>query len=78
VPIQFQFKTVYVDTRKKMQNIFLLFCNPYFIYRNRMLPSLALLNMNRLEINVDTLLFGNDFLSDETNCEILFNYSKIY
>ena len=43
-----------------------------------MLPSLALLNMNRLEINVDTLLIGNDFLSDETNCEILFNYSKIY
>jgi hypothetical protein len=26
--------------------------------------------MNGVEINVDTLLFGNDFLSDETNCEI--------
>jgi hypothetical protein len=35
-----------------------------------MLSSLALLNMNGVEINVDTLLFGNDFLSDETNCEI--------
>ena len=26
--------------------------------------------MNGVEINADTLLFGNDFLSDETNCEI--------
>ena len=26
--------------------------------------------MNGVEINVDTLFFGNDFLSDETNCEI--------
>jgi len=46
---------------------FLLFCNHY---RNKMLSSLALLNMNGVEINVDTLLYGNDFLSDETNCEI--------
>jgi hypothetical protein len=43
----------------------------YCIYRNKMLSSLAILNMNGVEINVDTLLFGNDFLSDETNCEIL-------
>jgi hypothetical protein len=27
-----------------------------------MLSSLAILNMNGVEINVDTLLFGNDFL----------------
>jgi hypothetical protein len=26
--------------------------------------------MNGVEINVDSLLFGNYFLSDETNCEI--------
>jgi hypothetical protein len=26
--------------------------------------------MNGVEINVATLLFGNEFLSDETNCEI--------
>ena len=37
-----------------------------------MLSSLALLNMNGVEINVDALLYGNDFLSDETNCEIFF------
>ena len=35
-----------------------------------MLSSLAILNMNGVEINVDTLLFEIDFLSDETNCEI--------
>jgi hypothetical protein len=35
-----------------------------------MLSSLALLSMNEVEINVDTLLYGNDFVSDETNCEI--------
>ena len=35
-----------------------------------MLSSLTILNMNGVQINVDTLLFGNDFLSDETNCEI--------
>jgi hypothetical protein len=34
-----------------------------------MLSSLALLNMNGVEINVDTLLYGNDCLLDETNCE---------
>ena len=49
---------------------YLLFCNRYIVYRNKMLSSLAILNMNGVEINVDTLLFGNDFLSDETNCEI--------
>ena len=32
--------------------------------------NLALLNMNGAEINVDTLLSGNDFLSDETKCGI--------
>ena len=32
---------------------------------------LSSLNMNGVEINVDTLLFGNDFLSDETNYEII-------
>ena len=48
----------------------LLFCNRYIVYRNKMLSSLAILNMNGVEIDVDTLLFGNDFLSDETNCEI--------
>jgi len=48
---------------------FLLFCNRFIIYRNKML-SWALLNMNGVEINVDTLFYGNDFLSDETNCEI--------
>jgi hypothetical protein len=51
---------------------FLLFCNRFIIHRNKMLPSLALLNMNGVEINVDALLYGNDFLSDETNCEIFF------
>ena len=51
-------------------NHYLLFCNRYIVYRNKMLSSLAILNMNGVEINVDTLLFGNDFLSDETNCEI--------
>jgi hypothetical protein len=35
-----------------------------------MLSSLAILNMDGVEINVDTLLFGKYFLSDETNCEI--------
>ena len=51
---------------------FLLFCNRYIVhvYRNKMLSSLAILNMNGVEINADTLLFGNDFLSVETNCEI--------
>ena len=49
---------------------YLLFCNRYTVYRNKMLSSLAMLNMNGVEINVDTLLFGNYFLSDETNCEI--------
>jgi len=49
---------------------FLLFCNRYIIYRNKILSSLALQNMNGVEINVDTSLYGNDFLSDETNCEI--------
>jgi hypothetical protein len=28
--------------------------------------------MNGVEIYVDALLYGNDFLSDETNCEIFF------
>jgi hypothetical protein len=51
---------------------FLLFCNRFIIHRNKMLPSLALLNMNGVEINVDALLYGNDFLSDETNCKIFF------
>ena len=49
---------------------YLLFCNRYIVYRNKILSSLAILNMNGVEINVDILLFGNDFLSDETNCEI--------
>jgi hypothetical protein len=53
---------------------YLLFCNRYIVYRNKMLSSLAILNMNGVEINVDTLLFGNDFLSDETNCEILLTF----
>ena len=35
-----------------------------------MLSSLTILNMNGVEINVDTLLFEIDFLSDETNSEI--------
>jgi hypothetical protein len=35
-----------------------------------MLSSLAILNMNGVEINVDILLFGNYFPSDETNCEL--------
>jgi hypothetical protein len=43
---------------------YLLFCNRYIVYRNKMLSSLAILNMNEVEINVDTLLFGNDFLSE--------------
>jgi hypothetical protein len=46
---------------------FLLFCNRYIIH---IYISLALLNMNGVEINVDTLWHGNDFLSDETNSEI--------
>ena len=58
------------DYPKENVEHFLLFCNRYIIYRNKMLSSLALLNMNGVEINVDTLLYGNDFLSDETNCEI--------
>jgi hypothetical protein len=32
----------------------LLFCNRYIVYRNKMLSSLAILNMNGVEINVDT------------------------
>ena len=51
-------------------NHYLLFCNRYIVYRNKMLSSLAILNMNGVEINIDTLLFGIDFISDETNCEI--------
>ena len=35
-----------------------------------MLSSLAILNMKGVDINVDTLSFGIDFLSDETNCKI--------
>jgi hypothetical protein len=42
-----------------------------------MLPSLALLNMNGVEINVDALLYGNDFLSDETNCEMFSLFKDI-
>ena len=49
---------------------YLLFCNRYIVHRNKMLSSLAILNMDGVEINVDTLLFGNYFLADETNCEI--------
>jgi hypothetical protein len=33
--------------------------------------------MNGVEINVDTLLFGNDFVSDETNCEIFVQSMQI-
>ena len=54
--------------QKENSEHFLLFCNRYIVYRNKMLSSL---NMNGVEINVDTLLFGNDFLSDETNYEII-------
>ena len=56
--------------RNENADYYLLFCNRYIVYRNKMLSSSAILNMNGVEINVDTLLFGNDFLSDETNCEI--------
>ena len=49
---------------------YLLFCNRYIVNRNKMLSSLAILNMKGVEINIDTLLFGIDFLSDETNCKI--------
>ena len=49
---------------------YLLFCNRYIVYRNKMLSSLAILNMKGVEINIDTLLFGIDFISDETNCKI--------
>ena len=38
---------------------YLLFCNRYIVNRNNMLSSLAILHMNGVEINVDTLLFGN-------------------
>jgi hypothetical protein len=37
-----------------------------------MLSSLAILNMNGVEINVDSLLFGNDFLADETSSPITY------
>jgi hypothetical protein len=57
----------YVNNNLKNADHYLLFCNRYIVYRNKMLSSLAILNMNGVEINVDTLLFGNDFLSDETN-----------
>ena len=58
------------DYPKENGEHLLLFCNRFIIYRNTMLSSLALLNINGVEINVDTLLYGNDFLSDQTNCEI--------